>query len=327
MAAPNYSPRTGNGTTVTTNDGVYRYNNGRWTKIGSVNQPKQQAAAPRQSAPAPQQQQQRSSSGGPPTTGTRSDMAMGANVGDRRDFGGTLYRWNGVNWEVDGMNAGGGAPSAQSLIDPYLAKLQEQVSFLKDFVAQNPTYFDEQLARKMAQDKYKSYYTELLNDYVNPLRDKISRSTQDEAKVLSELARQRQFGELENKTQTDRQLEQTGGQLAESQLLGSGIGNRAMAQKKIAAQTALEDFIAKNKLQQENTSLQAGRERGDYQTQIGLKERDIFGSGREYDAKVAQDVEAQRGISQKQYGLRVQDALTSRFGNSLINIPDYLRFS
>lgn len=326
MAAPNYSPRGGNGSTVTTNDGIYRYNNGKWTKIGSVNQPKQQAPAPRQSAPQQQAQPQQSYGGGPPTSGTRQDMAMGANVGDYRDFGGQKYRWNGVQWEMEG-GGGGGAPSAQSLIDPYLAKLQEQVSFLKDFVAQNPTYFDEQLARKMAGDKYKAYYTELLNDYVNPLRDKIARSTQDEAKVLTELARQKQFGELENKTQTEKQLEQTGGQLAESQLLGSGIGNRAMAQKKIAAQTALEDFIAKNKLQSENTSLQAGRERGDYQTQIGLKERDIFGSGREYDAKVAQDVESQRGVSQKQYGLRVQDALTSRFGNSLINIPDYLRFS
>jgi hypothetical protein len=49
-----------------------------------------------------------------PSGSTRSEISMGANVGDVRDFGGSKWRWNGVEWEQanSGSNNNGGDSSS-----------------------------------------------------------------------------------------------------------------------------------------------------------------------------------------------------------------------
>jgi len=215
-------------------------------------------------------------------------------------------------------------PTAEDLLGEETKKIQEQVTFLKDFLASNPTGYDEVLARQMAQDKFKPYYEEILKDFVTPIQEKISRSTADENQAITELNRQtasqKQSSELDLMTAIDKAKEGFAG----SGLFGSGTQKRDTAQTDIYGKSKLNDYLS-NQQYKSGQLLETGqRERQDYQTAIDQKNRDIFGAGREYDTAVVGDVQNQEALAQKQLGIKTIDAVSSRFGSPLIDIPNYL---
>lgn len=213
---------------------------------------------------------------------------------------------------------------ARDIVASQEAKLKEQITFLKDFLAKNPFAFDEVLAREMAGEKYKPYYQEILSDFVEPLQTQIARSFEDEQRLLKELVRQEGIGSKEIKQDTDLALERSREGFAGNGLLGSGIENKGSSRVERTGKATLSDFLTRSELKQQDIKLTQGRARTDTEKLIGQRERDIFGVGREFDAKVAQDVEMQRGTALKKRGLSTLDALTSRFGSPLPEIPNYL---
>ena len=228
-----------------------------------------------------------------------------------------------------GGGGGGGAnkiPTAEDILGAQLGKIKEQVTFLKDFMGSNPFAFDESLARNMATEKYKPYYTEVLSDFVDPLREKITRSTEDETKVLTELTRQEKLGATQISRETQAALDAAREGFAGSGLLGSGIANRAEGVQGIQASETMGDFMAKSAYQKDQQQTNANRFRTDTQTAIDQKTRDVMGTGRALDTSIAQDVESQRGMAQKQYANKVLESVTSRFGAPMTDINQFLKY-
>jgi len=246
---------------------------------------------------------------------------------------GRNQRWWGEGIWTDGEEPSQSQPkqqqqqkvlTAEDIIGEQQKKLKEQVTFLKDFLDKNPLAFDENLARQMATEKYKPYYEEVLSDFVEPLQTRISRSTADEQRLLSELVRQRGVGSREIQETTQSAIDRSREGYAGSGLLGSGIETGVTGRAGIAGSNRLEDFLAGKSAQEQNITLEQSRAREDAQKAISQKQRDIFGAGREFDTNVVKDVESQRGTALKQRGLSTIDAISSRFGSPLPDIPNYL---
>lgn len=215
-------------------------------------------------------------------------------------------------------------PTAQELIAEETKKLQEQITFLKDFLASNPTGYDEVLARQMAEQKYKPYYEEILNDFVAPMQEKISRSVTDENQAITELTRQTQSGEREQRLDLLTAIDKAKEGFAGAGLFGSGTAKRSVNQANIYGENKIGDYLSNQAFKQTTLQQTGQRERTDYQTAIDQRNRDIFGQGRAFDTAVAGDVQEQETLAQKQLGLKALDAVSSRFGQPLIDIPGYL---
>lgn len=224
----------------------------------------------------------------------------------------------------DSGGSGNKVLTAEDIIGAQQDKLKEQITFLKDFLEKNPLGFDEVLARQMADEKYKPYYQEVLADFVEPLQTRITRSTADEQRLVGELVRRRGVGSREIQDTTRAAIDRSREGFAGAGLLGSGIESGVTARQNIAGTNKLDDFIAGNEYQQAGVTTEATRTREDAQKAIDQKQRDIFGRGREFETNVAKDVENQRGTSLKQRGLSTLEAISSRFGSPLPDIPNYL---
>jgi len=222
------------------------------------------------------------------------------------------------------QSGGSGTLSASDILGESKAKLQEQVTFLKDFLNANPLGYDEVLAREMASEKYKPYYTEVLSDFVEPLQKKIAASTEDETRLIGELSRQEKLGTKQMTRETQLALEASREGFAGSGLFGSGVQRQSTAITGIKGKETLDDFLAKIDVNKEQTTAEQARIRDEAATSIANKQRDIFGTGRDYETAVTSDVESQRGTALKQRGLRAIEAVGSRFGEPLSSVPSYL---
>lgn len=218
-------------------------------------------------------------------------------------------------------------PTAEDILKASMDRIKEQVAFFKDFTSNNPFKFDEILAKQMAEEKYKPYYTQVLQDFVEPLQDKIGKSLSDETRLLSELTRQKDYGVSSKSAEFDKAIEKATEGFAGSGLLGSGLANRDLVQQDIKNKGELSDFVAGNQYKQDVATSQGTFERGQAQKQIDKEQRDIFGRGREYETSLAKEVEAKRGLASKQYGTRVLEAVTSRYGVPAKEIQPFLEFA
>lgn len=226
--------------------------------------------------------------------------------------------------KASGNNQKSTVPTAEDILASSMNKIKEQVSFLKDFMGNSPFSFDEALAREMATEKYKPYYTEILQDYVEPLQTKIARSEEDETTALTELTRQTGLGSTQIQRQVDQAISQSREGLAGNNLLFSGSGMRGVGEQEVVGQETLTDFMDTQSFKKNQLTTNAARERTDYADLISKRERDIFGTGREFDTKVTQDVEQQRGTSNKQYANKTLMAYTDRFGYPSNEATQYL---
>jgi hypothetical protein len=112
---------------------------------------------------------------------------------------------------------------------------------------------------------------------------------------------------------------------AGSGLHGSGVARRSLALTGISGTRKLSDFMATNKASQEDVSATQSQMRDLLGQQAAQREKEYFGEGREYATAVTQDVEKQRLEAQKTQGLRALEAIRSRSGEPIIDVPNYLR--
>lgn len=206
------------------------------------------------------------------------------------------------------------ADLTKSLQDTTKKELQEQFDYLKDFVKKNPFAFDEAMAREAANTKYKEYYQETLDDFVKPLQEKITRSSEDQTRILTELVRRREFGESTKLKQITAGLETAKGGFAGKGLLSSGIGQRAVSQWDIGQKGQLQDFLAQSKANEKTSELGFQREQADYQTNIDQKNRDIFGTGRNFDTTVNKEIESQKTTALNKQKLLAEQSFLDRYG-------------
>lgn len=196
--------------------------------------------------------------------------------------------------------------------------IQEQLDFLKDFLKDNPFAFDESMARVAAESKYRPYFEEQLSDFINPLQDKIQRSTEDQSRILGELVRRRELGETQKTREIMEGLEKSRGGFVGRGLFGSGVQKRDTAMDEIKGTEELSDFLTRSRFEEEGTAISGERERTDLGTDINQKQRDIFGTGREFDTSVAKELETKRMSNASRYGLRAEEAYQSRFGSPFV---------
>ena len=228
---------------------------------------------------------------------------------------------------VTAPSASSNVPTAEDILKSSMDKIKEQVAFFKDFTSNNPFKFDEILAKQMAEEKYRPYYTQVLQDFVEPLQDKIGKSLSDETKLLGELTRQKEYGVSSKTAEFDKAIEKATEGFAGSGLLGSGLATRDIVQQDIKNKGELGDFVAGNQYKQDVATSQGAFERGQAEKSIAKGQRDVFGQGRDFDTALAKEVESKRGVAQKQYGTRVLEAITSRFGVPAKEIQPFLEFA
>lgn len=207
--------------------------------------------------------------------------------------------------------------------------ISEQLDFLKDFLSKNPFAFDEAMAKEASQAKFKDYYDEVLSDFVEPIREKIGRSLDDSERILTELVRRRDLGETQKLREIEQGLEKARGGFAGRGLLGSGGARRSEAVQKIEGREDIEDFMARSEEEETSLTLTGERERSDYERDIGRRERDIFGEGREYETEVTKDVQSRKQRAFAKVQARGQEAYESRYGVSTVgqsgqSASDYL---
>lgn len=203
--------------------------------------------------------------------------------------------------------------TAEDFIREQQDRLKEMVRFRQELFQSTPLSFDEMLSRQMAEQKFKPYYQEVLEDFVKPIETRIQRSTSDQTRVLGELVRREELGGRQIKRETEMALERARGGYAGAGLLGSGIEKRGAALGEIAGTEKLGDFMSRSRYAQEATRLEEERKREDFQRDIAQQQRDIFGKGRQFETAVTGEVESQKGLAERQRLSRIQEALGSRY--------------
>jgi len=223
-----------------------------------------------------------------------------------------------------GSGSGSRIPTADDILREQKAKLTEQVTFLKDFLSANPLGFDEAMAREAASEKYKPYYTEVLADFVTPIQKRIAFSSAEENRALTELTRSTELGEKQTKRATSEAIARAREGFAGAGLFGSGLERGETARQETTGKETLTDFLARSEFTKQGTQAAGTFERDNLTGSIANKERDIFGRGREFETAITTDTESQRQKALKTRSLRALEAVSSRFGSPLSDIPNYL---
>lgn len=179
---------------------------------------------------------------------------------------------------------------AQAIVDTQNKQIQREVSFIKDYLAQNPFAFDELLAKQSAKAEYEPYYTELLNDYIEDID--VKRATVEDDKRLSEYLSER------SAEKTSREYEQAIASAEEgfagSGMFFSGIKDRTGGLLGIEKTGELADITTKQDYSQRGYD----RQLGVLDTSEERQRRDI---AREQDTAIAGGIETRRGEAMKQY--------------------------
>jgi hypothetical protein len=211
------------------------------------------------------------------------------------------------------------AQQVQDLLKEQENQVNERMNFVRQFLKDNPFAFDEAQAKQLADAKFRPYYEQELADFVEPLKEKISRTTEDRDRMLGELVRRRELGTTQKTRDIEAGLNKAREGFAGRGLLGSGSADREANVQEIKGNENLQDFITQGKFTEQTTQDQANRDIADFNTDINKKNRDIFGSGRAYDTAVTGEVEKQRGTNIGQNAIRAEDAFTQRFGTGYVN--------
>lgn len=196
--------------------------------------------------------------------------------------------------------------------------IKEQFDFVKGFLKDNPFAFDEAQAKSLSQSKFRPFFEEQLKDFIEPIQDKISRSSEDRDKIVNELVRRRELGETDRLEEIGSRLDQIRGGAATRGLLGAGQQTRVEARDEIQGKRGLDDFLAKSRLEQGSIETGVEREKSDLERSISNKERDIFGKGRGFETAVLSDVQKRRQTGLGQTATQAEFAFSERFGSDLL---------
>lgn len=209
---------------------------------------------------------------------------------------------------------------AQSIIDTQQEQIDKEVSYIEDYLAENPFSFDELLAKQSATAEYEPYYTELLNDYLEDID--VKRATVEDDKRLSEYLSER------SAEKTSRDYEQAIASAEEgfagSGMFFSGIKDRTGGLLGIEKTGELADIATK----QDYTQRGYNRQLGSLETEEERKRRDIE---REKNTAITGGIEQRRGEALKGYWSPIVQGYQRQFptsGNVLGGYlpPDYLMY-
>ena len=202
---------------------------------------------------------------------------------------------------------------AQAIIDTQQEQIDKEVSYIEDYLAENPFSFDELLARQSATAEYEPYYTELLNDYIEDID--VKRATVEDDKRLSEYLSER------SAEKTSREYEQAIASAEEgfagSGMFFSGIKDRTGGLLGIEKTGELADISTK----QDYTQRGFNRQLGSLQTSEDRQRRDI---GREKDTAIAGGIEQRRGENLRAYWSPIIQGYQRQFPTSGNVLGGYL---
>lgn len=252
---------------------------------------------------------------------------------------GRVDRW----WkEGTGPRAGGGGqqqqqqqrqvqrPQERDYYREAINRFNEQKQFVMKWLERNPFVFDEMMAsraREVAEAKHLPYYTELFEDYTQPIQEKISRSVGDMNSVLGELVRRRETGEAEKKQTLEAGLERAEAGFAQRGTLLGGRAQRALARKEIEGKRSLSDFMERSRFEEQQKRLGFEREQKDWERDIGLKRKEYFGAGREYERAVGSEVRAAQQREAEKWKGKVLEVGAKQFGKDYALKPSDFTFS
>ena len=220
-------------------------------------------------------------------------------------------------------------PSAEDIVREATRQFNEQKQFVKDFLTKNPFIFDEAMtraARERMESQYRPYYERLFEEFVTPIRQKISQSLESMSSVLGELVRRRELGEVQKEREISEGLEEARAGFAGRGTLMGGRASRAIARKGIESGEELEDFRARSQAEEQG-QLREQRQLGERGEQaIGFEERKYFGAGGEFGEKVTKGITAEKERKAQQKKVEAVEAAQSRFGSNLRLGEEDIRF-
>lgn len=154
----------------------------------------------------------------------------------------------------------------QQIIEEYTSsKIDEWNKKFNEYAKANPFDPDKALTEEKAkvQQRLDPYYKQTLNDYLQGVETKKSRSLQDESTILSELNADREFYSGQAAQNLDNALEQSREGFADAGLYGSGQQLRASGKLQSESSNNLSDYLRRNEAREKQTQLEGQRFRNE----------------------------------------------------------------
>ncbi len=237
--------------------------------------------------------------------------------------------WDDTYWsEVvePSLGMGGGSPEqmAQQMIDAMMAPYKEALDRASQFEKDNPFFFDEEMARASASERFDPYYNAELNDFISGIERTRQRSVQDEQKVLTELTAQTEDYLGRTKRQLDQAIRASEEGMAGAGLFFSGDRLRRTGEKEVEAGQQRRTFLRGQELSEGEARLGRLRTEED----LGAQERTYRRQwGAERETALQTDTEKQKQEEKTRYELERQQFIgypLSGGSDSFLNMASYL---
>ncbi|MCK9370276.1 hypothetical protein M0R04_10250 [Candidatus Dojkabacteria bacterium] len=277
MAAPNYSPASGVGTTSTDSQGnTYRYNGTTWTQI--------------------------SSGGGNNSSNSSSSKQIG---GWYNNNGQNMRYWGDAGWTTGSDPTGGGGSSSPSTGDDYLQNsvnsIAGMVNSIPAYEKDNPFAFDAALARTATTAEYSPYYKETLSDYTSSVERKLSRSTNDLETTLEQLLAGKEYYTGTQRRALEKAERSTNEGYAGKGLFFSGVRKRDIAELKEEEQAQTGNYLKNYEYNVNQAKLTDTRGKEDINTASSQYTRDL---DREKKFAIESGVLTKRGEYMDEYNIK-----------------------
>lgn len=177
-----------------------------------------------------------------------------------------------------GEQTGATGASSTEIVSNSVQKLFDDIRTRgAEFDAKNPFSMDELLSqkRKEVASRLDPYYNQTLEDYVQGVQLKRSRSVADERRLLTDLTADTEYYTGQQKAILDEALDKSAEGLADVGLLTSGVGQRAQGQLIAGKQATLADYIRGVERRGREGVLTGQRYREGLGIEEALKKRDI----------------------------------------------------
>lgn len=240
-----------------------------------------------------------------------------------RSMGFSRGRQDVMDWMASNPRAKTAEEIMREAAEERNKKYKEQAQIWGEFM-NSPTFFDAVLAREMSEQYFNPYYKTVLEEFVNPLQTRISQSQESETRLLGELARQAEVGSAEQKSELDRDLERAEGGFAGAGVYGGGAAKRFLSREKIEGDRTLQDFLDKINADKQGISAEEGNKRALLQGDIAQRGREVE---REKTGAIEEDIAEQKSTATKQQAARAYEAISGKFGEFLLNVPDFLQLA